>query len=314
MTLPGKIDLNDLIVFNSVVEAGGFTAAAERLGVAPAKISVEIGRLESQLGATLFTRTTRKVTLTEAGEALHAEAWPLLQQLLTAVENIQSPQTELTGTLRIASPVDHVVQSLAPALVQFAAAHPKLHVDLRASDRVSDLVEEGIDIAIRMGWLRDSSMRAIKLGKFSQYVVASPAYLRRVKRPRTPEDLAELDWIALTLLPTPLTWTFTSKEGATQAIQVRSRIKTDSPGALRSIIRHGAGVTVLDQYSAQPDIQSGQLVRLLPDWSLSAGGIYAVFPPGRHVQRKVHAFIAFYQAYLQQADLLKLPKTRPFNA
>lgn len=300
MAIPGQINLNDLLVFNAVVEAGGFTAAAERLGVAPAKISVEIARLESQLGVVLFTRTTRRVAPTEAGQALHEECQPLLLQLQTAVERIHSDKAELTGSLRIAGTVDHAVQWLGPAVAGFAALHPKLHVDLRTGDRISDLVAEGIDVSIRMGWLRDSTMRAIKLGEFEQYVVASPAYLERVKRPRKPEDLIALDWVALTLLPTPLTWKLTSKRGETRLIQLKSRIRVDAPGALRSMIRHGAGVTVLDQYCAQDDIKSGQLIRLLPEWSLPLGGIYAVLPPGRHISRKAHAFIAYYRDYLQR--------------
>jgi DNA-binding transcriptional LysR family regulator len=302
MPLPGYPDLNDLVIFNAVVEASSFTAAAERLGVAPAKVSVEIARLESQLGVALFTRTTRKVLLTEAGRALYEECSPLLQQLLTAINGIHTVKTELTGVLRITAPVDHGVQLLAPALAQFAALHPALQVDLRTSDQVADVVAEGIDIAIRMGWLRDSSMRAIKLGEFEQYVVASPEYLKRVKRPRRPEDLVTLDWIALTLLRAPLTWKFTSASGETRTIQVKSRMKADSAGALRSLIRHGAGVTVLDQYSARPEIQSGRLIRLLANWSIASGGIYAVFPPSRHLSRKVQIFIEFYQDYLQRSS------------
>lgn len=300
MALRGQIDLNDLVVFGAVVEAGSFTAAAEKLGVAPAKVSVEINRLESRLGVVLFTRTTRKVTLTEAGQTLHEECHPLLQQLQAALENIHAADAELTGTLRITTTVDHAVQSLAPALAEFVVLNPALHVDLRTGDRVTDLVAEGIDLAIRMGWLRDSSMRAIKLGEFDQYVVASPEYLRRAKRPKTPEDLTNLDWVALSLLPTPLTWTFSSKDGVTKTIQLKSRMKVDSPGTLRSVLRHGAGVSVLDQHSVQPDIQSGQLVRLLAGWSLPSGGIYAVFPPGRHISRKAQTFAAFYQDYLQR--------------
>lgn len=302
MPLPGYPDLNDLVIFNAVVEANGFTAAAERLGVAPAKVSVEIARLESQLGVALFTRTTRKVLLTETGRTLHEKCSPLLQQLLTAIEDVHTVKTELTGILRITAPVDHGVQLLAPALAQFTALHPALQVDLRTNDQVADVVAEGIDIAIRMGWLRDSSMRAIKLGEFEQYVVASPEYLKRVKRPRTPEDLVTLDWIALTLLRAPLTWKFTSASGETRTIQVKSRMKADSAGALRSLIRHGAGVTALDQYSARPEIQSGRLVRLLADWSIASGGIYAVFPPSRRISKKVQIFIEFYQDYLQRSS------------
>jgi DNA-binding transcriptional LysR family regulator len=307
MALPGHINLNDLVVFCAVVDAGGFTAAAARLGVAPAKVSIEIGRLESQLGITLFTRTTRKVTLTEAGQTLYEECQPLLLQLQAAIEHRHAENAELSGSLRLTATVDHAVQSLGPALAEFTALHPALHVELRTGDRVVDLVAEGMDLAIRMGWLRDSSLRAVRLGDFAQYVVASPQYLRGVRRPTTPEDLGKLDWVALTLLPTPLTWTFSSGEGVTQTIQLRSRIKVDSPGTLRSLLRHGAGVSVLDQYSAQPDLESGLLVRLLDDWSLPRGGIHAVFPPGRHISRKAQAFAAFYQDYLRRTKPDALP-------
>mgnify|MGYP006149033687 CR=1 FL=1 len=188
-------------------------AAAGRLGVAPAKVSVEVARLESQLGVALFTRTTRRVAPTEAGHALHARCAPLLRQLQAAIETVHAPTAALTGSLRITAPIDLGSQSVAPALSRFAALHPDLAIDLRSADRIADLVAEGIDVAIRMGWLRDSSNRAVKLGAFEQYVVASPAYLARHRIPQDPEDLESFDWIALTLLPAPFTWTFSSAAG-----------------------------------------------------------------------------------------------------
>lgn len=300
MTATGQIDLNSLVVFDAVVEAGGFTAAAERLGVAKAKVSIQISRLEARLGTALFTRTTRQVTLTEAGRTLHAESRPLLRGLHEALDHVSAGQAALAGTLRLSTTVDYAVQSLAPVIARFAALHPGLQVDLRTGDRIVDLVGEGIDLSIRLGWLRDSSMRAVKLGEFEQYVVTSPEYLRRIGRPLHPQDLAESEWIALTLLPTPLTWTFSSHTGGTQTVQVKARMRVDSPGALRSMLRHGAGISVLDQYSAQMDIKAGHLVRVLDDWSLPRGGVYAVHPSGRHVPPKVRAFLAFYQASLRQ--------------
>lgn len=299
MALPGKIDLNDLLVFEAVAAAGGFTAAADRLGVATAKVSVEIGRLESKLGVALFARTTRKVVLTDAGQTLYEECRPLLHALTEAIERAGSGKEELAGTLRISSTVDHAALSLAPALAAFAKLHPRLTVDLRTNDRVIDLIEEGIDVAIRLGWLRDSSLRAVKLGEFEQYVVASPGYLRRVRRPKIPEDLPALDWIALTLLPTPLTWKFTSGSGEAKTIHVRSRFRVDSPGALRSLLQQHAGVSVMDQFNAQEGIHAKRLIRLLPDWALPSGGIYAVYPPGRQLSAKVRRFIDFYRLYLE---------------
>lgn len=300
MALPGKIDLNDLLVFEAVAETGGFTTAAERLGVATAKVSVEIGRLESRLGVALFSRTTRKVVLTDAGQTLYEECRPLLQGLTEAIERAGSGKEELTGTLRISSTVDHATLILAPALAEFARQHPHLAVDLRTSDRVVDVIEEGIDVAIRLGWLRDSSLRAVKLGDFEQYVVTSPKYLPDVRRPNTPEDLVNVDWVALTLLPTPLTWKFTSLAGETKTIHVKSRLRVDSPGALRSLLQQHVGVSVLDQFNALEGINSKRLIRLLPDWSLPSAGIYAVYPPGRQLPAKVRSLIDFYRQYLEE--------------
>lgn len=298
MTLPGHIDLNGLTVFNAVVNAGGFTAAARSLGVAPAKVSVEIARLEAQLGAALFTRTTRRVALTEAGRALQAQCLPLLEQLMGAMDGIHDAGAALNGLLRITAPVGHAAEFLAPALARFAALHPALQLDLHTSDRITNVVSEGIDVAIRMGWLRDSSLRAVRLGGFEQYVVAAPGYLRGITRPTAPEDLAALDFIALALLPTPLTWEFTGPGGEVRSVHVKSRIRVDSPQAMRALILNDAGISVLDQHSAQRDLASGRLVRLLPDWAIASGGIHAVLPPGRHTSKKVRAFIRFYQEYL----------------
>jgi len=300
MALPGRVDLNDLVVFEAVAQAGGFTAAAERLGVATAKISVEIARLESKLGVALFSRTTRRVALTDAGQTLYEECQPLLHGLTEAIERAGSGKEELAGTLRISSTVDHAALLLAPALALFAQRHPLLAIDLRTSDRVVDVIETGIDVAIRLGWLRDSSLRAARLGEFEQYVVTSPSCLRRVKHPNTPDDLVNFDWIVLTLLPTPFTWKFAGNSGETKTIHIKSRFRVDSPGALRSLLLQHVGVSVLDQFNAQEEINAKRLVRLLPEWSLPRGGIYAVYPPGRQMPTKVRAFIDFYRQYLEE--------------
>lgn len=298
MSLLNQVDLNSLVIFDAVIEAGGFTAAAERLGVAKAKVSIQIGRLEARLGTTLFVRTTRKVSLTDAGRLLHDECKPLLLGIQDAIDQVGHEKGVLTGTLRLTTSVDHAVQSLAAAVAEFAALHPALQIDLRTGDRVVDLVGEGIDLAIRLGWLRDSSLRAVKLGEFEQYLVASPDYLKRAGRPKQPGDLANHDWVALTLLPTPFTWKF-SRRGETRTVQVKSRIRVDSPGALRAMLGQGTGISVLDQYSVSEDLKSGKLVRLLPDWSLPRAGIHAVYPPGRHVPPRVRQFIDFYRARLK---------------
>lgn len=298
MAASGQIDLNSMTVFDSVAEAGSFTKAADRLGVAKAKVSVQVARLERQLGVALFARTTRQVQLTDAGRALHAQCQPLLRGLHEALAEAGSEQGELAGLLRLSCTAVHATQSVAPAVARFAALHPALQIDLRTGDRIADLVAEGIDLSFRMGWLRDSSQRAIRLGGFRQYVVAAPAYLARRGTPKRPQDLAQHEWIALSLLPTPHTWTFGGAGGKSVTVHMKSRVQVDAPGALLALAEHGAGVSVLEEKTVRPALDSGALVRLLPKWSLPDGGIYAVLPPGRHVPAKVRAFIDFYKGYL----------------
>ncbi len=298
MSTLDQIDLNALSIFDAVVEAGSFTAAADRLGVAKAKISVQIARLERQLGSSLFTRTTRQITLTDAGRSLHAQCQPLLLGLRDALTQVGNEQGELTGLLRVSASVNHASQSVAPALAKFAMLHPQLRIDLRTGDRISDLVADGIDLSFRMGWLRDSSHRAIKLGEFRQYVIATPAYLKKYGTPRQPDDLSEHSWIALSLLPTPLSWKFSDTQGQSKTVHMKSRLQVDAPSALLALIQQAAGISAMEEMSSQAAINAGKLVRLLPDWTLPNGGIYVVLPPGRHVPAKVRAFIDFYRDFI----------------
>ncbi|MBI2770970.1 MAG: LysR family transcriptional regulator [Burkholderiales bacterium] len=298
-TIPSA-DLNALPLFAAVAEAGGFTAAAERLGLAKAKVSLAVSRLEAQLGASLFARTTRKVVLTEAGQALYAQCVPALRGMQEALAQAGGAGA-LTGVLRISVAVDYAVQSLAPAVARFAALHPGLEIDVRTSDRVSDLLKEGIDLAIRVGWLRDSSLRAAKLAEFGQMVLASPAYLKQAPAIREPADLAGHAWVALSLLPSPLTWKFTSARGQVRTVRLKAQLRTDSGATLRALLQSGAGLSVVDSLSTAHALREGKLVRVLPGWSLPRGGIYAVYPPGRHVPSKVRAFIDFYSTWLAKA-------------
>jgi DNA-binding transcriptional LysR family regulator len=146
-----------------------------------------------------------------------------------------------------------------------------------------------------MGWLRDSTLRAVRLTDFEQYAVAAPAYLQRAGVPKKPEDLANHDWVALTLLPTPLTWRFTARNGQGRSVRMNARLQTDSATALRALLLNGAGISVMDRLSVQVDIEQGRLQRLLPDWKLPSGGVFAVFPPGRHISAAARAFVEFYR-------------------
>lgn len=295
MPADGAHDLNHLSAFIAVAQCGGFTAAATRLGTSKARVSLDVQRLERALGAALFTRTTRKVRLTEAGQHLLDEAAPLLAGLQDAVARTSRSAGEVSGTLRITASVDHAAQHIAALVAQFSALHPALRITLQASDRVTDMLAEGIDLSFRMGWLKDSSLRAVKLGDFEQYIVSAPGYLQRAGPPRRPEDLAAHAWVALSLLPTPLTWNFTARHGQTRAVRMNARLQTDSATALRALLLSGAGVSVMDRMSVAADLAQGRLVRLLADWRLPSVGLYAVYPPGRHVSAAARAFVEFYR-------------------
>lgn len=292
-----EFDLNGLPVFAALVEAGSFTAAAERLGCTKTRVSLQIRRLETRLGVALFHRTTRQVHLTQAGESLYRDCRPLLEGLWAAVGAVESDDQELRGELRLTAPEDYVAKVLGPATVAFAERHPSLGMELRSGDSVSDMVKEGIDLAIRVGWLQDSTLRSSQLGTFEQHVVAAPDYLARHGVPEHPRDLLRHSWVAFTPLASPLTWTF--HNGRQQhKVHLHARLKANASSALVGLLTQGAGLSVVPDVTAAVEQREGRLVRVLEDWSLPAGGIHAVYPPGRHVPAKVRAFVAFLRDYL----------------
>lgn len=298
MTPASQIDLNSLGIFDALAETGSFTAAADRLGVAKAKVSLQIARLERALGVQLFVRTTRRVALTDAGRILHQQCQPLLHGLAEVLSEAGGHGGELSGQLRVAATVLQATQSLAAALAAFADLHPRLQIDLRTGDHVADMLADGIDISFRMGWLRDSSQRAIKLGEFGQHIVAAPAYLQRHGRPTRPAQLAGHAWLTLSLLPTPRTLALSHADGRQIKVQLQSRMQVNSANALLALAECGAGITAMEALTVKAALKEGRLVRLLPAWQLPRGGMYAVLPPGRHVAPKARAFIDFYRAWM----------------
>jgi DNA-binding transcriptional LysR family regulator len=295
-TMPSPVnDLNLLQTFVAVAQFGSFTAAAERLATARPQVSLQVRKMENALGVTLFNRTTRRVALTEAGQRLFEQCAPLLQGMHEALGEAGAVGRGLRGRLRIGAPVEHAVQVLAPTVVAFAQRHPEVRVELFVTDKVQDLVAEGIDVAIRVGWMRNTSSKVAKLSDFEQGVVASPDYLARHGRPQAPEELAKHRWVALTLLPSPMTWTF-SKGGREVTVRMSPALRTDSAVALRSLLVHGAGLSVTSLLHLENELRSGSLVRVLKDWSLPGGVVHAVFPPGGQVVPAARAFVDMLRA------------------
>lgn len=298
------LDLNSLQLVQALAHSGSFTAAAERLGCTKTKISLQVKALEQQLGVALFRRTTRQVSLTAAGEQLVARCLPLYDQLQRELQELQHSESVLSGKLVLTAPEDYAGQVLLPVLQQFSKQHPELQIELRNSDQIRDLVKEGIDVAFRGGWLRDSSLKAQKIGEFQQWLVASPTYLAAHHPIRQPEDLAEHPLIAFSALRQPLHWLFqqhnTNPAHPTNYHhQFHSQFSVSSTASLQALLLQHAGLGVLTDYSASPLIAAGQLTRLLPDWQLPEGGIYAVYPPGPHRPLRVRRFVELLQQQLK---------------
>ncbi len=292
------VNLNCLAVLVALVRAGSFTAAAETLGMTKAMVSQHVARLERELGVTLLLRSTRRMTLTEAGSAFHAACVRILAEAEAAIEQVGRGQEKPSGTLRLTATSDYGTPVVAPALAQFMRLHPQLQVDLVLTDHVSDLIAERFDLAIRMGRLRDSDLRSARLGAFRQLMVASPAYLTRHAEPRTLSDLAAHDWVALTLLSSPLRWTFHAPDGSRRTVRMRAVAQANNVAAAHALVLHGAGVSVLPDYLVTDDVREGRLVVLLAQYTLPECGIHAVYP-GRQAPAKVRAFIDYLREYLR---------------
>lgn len=291
------VNLNRLAVFVALVRAGSFTAAADTLGMTKAMVSQHIARLESELGVTLLLRSTRRMTLTEAGTTFYAACLRILAEADAAIAQVGHSQDQPSGTLRLTATGDYGPAVVAPALASYLRTHALLQVDLVLADHVSDLIAERFDMAIRMGALHDSSLRSTRLGSFRQLMVASPAYLARRGKPRGIADLSAHDWVALTLLSTPLRWTFTAPDGARKTVRMRPVAQANNVTAAHALVLHGAGVSVLPDYLVIDDIREGRLVVLMAQYTLPVCGIYAVYP-GRQPPAKVRAFIEHMRATL----------------
>jgi len=298
--MANEVNLNRLAVFVALVRAGSFTAAAEQLGLTKAMVSQHLAKLERELGVTLLMRSTRRMSLTEAGTSFHADCVRLLADAGAAIERVGGNRETPSGTLRLTTSTDYGMAVVAPALASFCQLHPQVQVDLVIGDRINDLIAERFDVAIRLGWLRDSSMHAARLGSFRQLVVAAPAYLSAHGTPRRPEDLAVHGWIAMSVLATPLRWTFVSSGGKQRSVRMRQVAQANNAAAVRAMVLAGAGVAVLPDYLAEEDIRSGRLVVLLAQYRLPEGGIHAVYP-GKQPPAKVRSFIDHLRGQLARS-------------
>jgi DNA-binding transcriptional LysR family regulator len=279
--------LQELAVFVRVGESGSFTGAARDLNLSQPSVSRIIGELEARLGVTLLLRTTRRLTLTSAGEQFLERARDILAELENA-EDAARGEDSLRGTLRLAVPVTFGTREVIPRLPEFLLRHPLLRIELSVSDLYQDLVAEGVDVAIRFGKLADSGFGARKIATLPVFVVASPAYLKARGAPISPADLAGHECL---FGPNGFgrdTWMF--KRGKTViSVEVRGRIHTSSGPAIHACAMAGLGVAQASSAMCGAELRSGALVALLRDYALEPVEVHAVFPSGPRPPAKVRA-------------------------
>lgn len=282
--------MNRLRYFTAVVEAGSFTAASRRLGVAKTVVSHQVSQLEAELSTTLLVRSTRKVQLAESGRWFYERAAAILREAEAAFGEIAEAAVEPTGTLTITAPVEYGQTVVAPTIAAFIEQFPHMNVEVKFTDRLVDLVTADIDVAVRLGWLMDSSNPMRRLGGFRQLVVCSPVFAERLPPNPEPKDLIDVPWVGNRVLKRPLDWVF-ERDGEQIAITARSVVMADTTPATMSCVVAGAGISVLPDFLAEPEIRSGRLIQLLSGWSLPEGGIHVVFPDVRFRPAKVRRFL-----------------------
>ena len=291
-------DIKRRVVFVQVVEAGSFSAAAKRLGSARSAVRRHIAALEAEYGVRLLNRTTRRLGLTDAGRIFHDSSVRILAESEAASRCIQQLRERPTGTLKVAGPTSFARQ-LAALVNEFSKLHEALRIELQLDDRVVDMVEEGIDISIRIGWLEDSRLIARRLCEAPRILCASPAYLDAHGRPEKPAQLTEHECLIFTLLPTPHQWRF-SRHKRCETVSVRGRLSTNSAIAMHRMVLGGAGIAPLSRFLIEKDLEAGRLEHLLPEYDCGSAGIYAVYQDRRYEQPKIRLFIDFARERIRQ--------------
>lgn len=285
--------LSELEIFVSVVDHEGFSAAARALDVSKSHVSKQISRLEDRLGARLLNRTTRQVTLTDGGRAFYERCSQILEELEEAETAVSQMQSSPRGTLRVTVPMSFGLGYIAPAIGDFMSQYPELDVDMHMTDRKVDLVEEGYDLAIRVGKLSDSSLIVRKIAPATGYVCASPAYLEAHGVPQNPEDLVDHDCLLYTYLRTGSTWRLERADGQVASVEVSGRFRANNGTALVAAACRGLGLVLSPEFICADAIRDGSLQRVLEEWTLSTGAIWALYPHRRHLSAKVRLFVDF---------------------
>jgi DNA-binding transcriptional LysR family regulator len=289
-------------VFAQVVETGSFAKAADRLGLSTSAASRHVAELEGHLQTRLLNRTTRRVSLTESGRAFYERAVQLLGDLAEAEQEAASAAVVPRGTIRLTTAINFGVRHIAPAIAAFMARHPEVRFDVSLSDRVVDLVEEGLDLAIRIGPPGSDNLVARKLGETRLLPCASPDYLAKHGAPKTPEELERHNCLTYEYVSPRHVWRFRDRSGAESSVRVAGRLHSNNGDLLAEAAAQGAGIVFEPAFIVGPEVRAGRLVPLLQEFVPAPVPIYALYPSRKHLSAKVRGFVDFLVERFSQAQ------------
>jgi DNA-binding transcriptional LysR family regulator len=296
--------LSAMQAFARVAEMGSFTRAADALGISRTMATVHVARLEDHLGVRLLNRTTRRVSLTEAGSAYSERCAALLAEIVSVESSLAEMAEKPAGVVKISAPVSFGVLHLGSALAEFVERHPAVKLDVNLNDRTVDLVEEGYDLAIRIARLVDSTLVARRLASTSICVCASPAYVRRHGAPKVPRDLIRHACLGYAYSGTGDKWTFEGKDGVNE-VRVRTESRANNGDLLREMAIHGQGIALLPSFIVADDLKARRLVALLPGFVGPKAGIFAIYPSRKYLSAKVRALVDFLAAHFARRHFEK---------
>lgn len=284
------MDLNDIVVFTKVVETKSFTGAADALGLPKSTVSRKLAQLEERLGVRLVQRTTRKLALTEIGEAYYERCSRIVADVMSAEQLVTDMQSTPRGRLRVTSSVDFGTKWFGRIIASFLEEHRDINIELEATDRIVDLIEDGFDLAIRFGPMPESTLIARRLCAVNLITCASPAYLARRGAPRTIEELDEHDHVLFTPASRNQTWTLLNGD-QTHEFGRPARFASNNFGAVMTSVLSGSGIALLSDFMVAEELAAGVLVRVLPEWTTGPTDVHAVYPAREKLPPRLSLFI-----------------------
>lgn len=286
-----RASLDDLHLYLRIVETGSLRAAAEELGTDPSNVSRRLGGLEERLGVKLIARSRVRSVPTDAGRSYYDQLKPLLERMEALEDDVAGAADEPRGVLRVAAPIDFGVRYIGPWLHELSARAPQLSVDLNVSDRFVDMAEQSIDVAIRIGELRDSPLIARRLGAMPLAIVASRSYLNRRGIPGTPEDLGRHDVVLYSGLQAGAELALTHRDGKTTSVRCTSRFSVNNLGGVARIVEGGGGLHAGPLWFFAEAIEAGRLVHVLPEWAPPTYPVHALYEASTYVPAKIRRFV-----------------------